>query len=206
LNRTFQLLLWVTLLAICGGTLGSGNETNSLVTAEIHLARGDELMRQKKYNEAIVQYSKAIELKPDFAEAYNNRGYATYSKYDGSDALEDLNRALLLRTNFPHAYNTRGCIHMAGGRTDLALADFNRAIELQPDYPRVFRNRASVLMKKGRFRAAFADFEAAGGNPWKVVGILAAVVAGLSALVALFVRAIRRAKVSPRSSLQSPHP
>jgi hypothetical protein len=37
-----------------------------------------------EYNEAIAEFTRAIELRPDFAEAYNNRVYATYSKYDGT--------------------------------------------------------------------------------------------------------------------------
>ena len=129
-------------------------------------------MGRREYDEAIAQHTKAIELRPDFAEAYNNRGYAVYSKYDGSDPLADLNRAIELRPNFAHAYNTCGCIYMTRGQADLANADFGRAIALQPDYPRAYRNRANVLMKQGRVREAFADFERAGINPWKVAGIL----------------------------------
>jgi tetratricopeptide (TPR) repeat protein len=138
------------------------------------------------------EYTRAIELKTDFAEAYNNRGYAAYSKYDGSDPLPDLNRALQLRPNFSHTYNTRGCIHMASGHTDKAIADFNRAIELQPDYPRAFRNRAIALMKKGRFSAAFSDFERAGGKPRRTVAIAAAVLIILALLGYWLVRVILR--------------
>jgi tetratricopeptide (TPR) repeat protein len=157
-------------------------QTNHIQTAESYLAQGDEFFSKGQYNAAIVEYTRAIALKPDFAAAYNNRGYAAYSKYDGSDALPDLNRALELRPNFPHAYNTRGCIHMAAGRTDEAIADFDRAIELQPDYPRAFRNRGIVLMKKGRFRAAFADFERSGGHPRRISAIIASVLIILALL------------------------
>ncbi len=98
-------------------------------TAQILLSRGDELMGRREYDEAIAQHTKAIELRPDFAEAYNNRGNAVYSKYDGSDPLADLNRAIELRPNFAHAYNTRGCANvlMKKGRLREASADFERA-------------------------------------------------------------------------------
>ena len=151
-------------------------------------------MGKGKYIEAITLYTKAIELRPDFAEAYNNRGYAAYSKYDGSDPLVDLNRAIELRPNFPHAYNTRGCIYMARGQADLAIADFGRAIALQPDYPRAFRNRANLLMRKGRVREAFADFERAGINPWRVVGILGSILLAFLTLGAWLLRRILRRK------------
>ena len=38
--------------------------------------RGNALLDQKRFAEAIVSYDQAIALKPDFAEAHNNRGNA----------------------------------------------------------------------------------------------------------------------------------
>ena len=136
-NKDFCILLRPALAAVLlVWTFATFGQTHHDQTAEAFLAQGDEFFSKGRYNAAIAQYTRAIELKPDYAEADNNRGYAAYSKYDGSDALPDLNLALQLRPHFAHAYNTRGCIHMAGGRTDEAIADFNRAIELQPDYRR----------------------------------------------------------------------
>jgi len=168
-------------------------QIHHIQTAEAYLAHGDDCFSKGQYDAAIAEYTRAIELKPDFAAAYNNRGYAAYSKYDGSDPLPDLNRALQLRPNFPHAYNTRGCIHMGSGRVNEALADFNRAIQLQPDYPRAFRNRGSVLMKKGRYSAAFSDFEHAGDNPKRIVAIIASVLIIFALLGFCRLRVMRRA-------------
>jgi len=194
LNWSFQIGLCSIVLTFCAATLGNTAETNQSDAAQILLSRGDELMGRGEYNEAIAQYTKAIELRPDFAEAYNNRGYAVYSKYDGSDPLADLNRAIELRPNFAHAYNTRGCIYMARGQADLAIADFGRAIALQPDYSRAFRNRANVLMRKGRVREAFADFERAGINPWRVVGIVGSILLAFLIFGAWLLRRILRRK------------
>ena len=146
-----------------------GSGSGSKESPEDCLTRGDGYFASREYDEAIKEYTRAIELKPDFAEAYNNRAYAFYSKHDGTgDPMSDLNRALELRPKFAHAYNTRGCVYMAAGNPDKAIADFNRAIELQPDYPRAYRNRANALLRKGRFSLAFADFERVGANPRRV--------------------------------------
>jgi len=194
LNWSFQIGLCSMVLTFCAATLGIAAETNQSDAAQLLLSRGDELMGRREYDEAIAQYTKAIELRPDFAEAYNNRGYAVYSKYDGSDPLADLNRAIELRPNFAHAYNTRGCIYMARGQADLAIADFGRAIALQPDYQRAFRNRANVLMKKGRVREAFADFKRAGINPWRIAGIIGSIILAFSALGVWLLRSMLRRK------------
>lgn len=45
------------------------------------------------YDEAIKAFSRAIELKPDFGEAYYNRGFVYLSIGDSSKAFPDLSRA-----------------------------------------------------------------------------------------------------------------
>ena len=57
------------------------------------LARGDAAFETGDYVAAIAAYSDAITLKPDFAEAYNNRGLAHYRLNDSEAALADYNRA-----------------------------------------------------------------------------------------------------------------
>jgi tetratricopeptide (TPR) repeat protein len=159
---------------------------------------------EKEYDKAIGEYIRAIELNPDLAEAYNNRAYASYSKYDGTgNPLADLNRALELRPEFPHAYNTRGCVYMAGGQPDKAIADFNRAIQLQPDYPRAYRNRANAHLRKGHIGLAIADFERAGENPRRILLsllIAAAVILGALAAAARRVVVLGRQAKRKRSA------
>jgi len=159
------------LLSLAGGLADSGGMlTEQEDGPKALLDRGDSHLAAREYDKAISEYTRAIQLKPDFAEAYNNRAYAFYSKYDGTgNPLADLNRALELRPDFPHAYNTRGCVYMASGDPDKAIADFNRAIRLQPNYPRAYRNRANAFLRKGRIDLAIADFERAGENPIRII-------------------------------------
>jgi len=50
----------------------------------------------KQYNQAITDYSKAIELDPKFAKAYYNRSYAYDSINQQDRAVEDFNKAIEL--------------------------------------------------------------------------------------------------------------
>ena len=52
--------------------------TGVLSTAEAYLRRGDQYAAAQDYDRAISDYTQAIKLNPDYAEAYNNRGYAEY--------------------------------------------------------------------------------------------------------------------------------
>jgi len=154
-------------------------------TAEACLQRGDEYVERHQYDLAIEQYTQAIQRKPDWAEAYNNRGHAFYWKWEGAKVIADFDRVIVLRSNYPTAFNNRGCAYMASGEPDKAIRDFNRAIELRPDYPRAYGNRANAYLRKGRIGLAVADFERIGKRPMRwIVGL------GTAALLVVLLPAV----------------
>ena len=61
-----------------------------------------------EYDRAIVDFNKAIQLKPDFDAAYNNRGLAYHDKDDYDRAIVDFNTAIKLKPNFAAPYSNRG--------------------------------------------------------------------------------------------------
>jgi tetratricopeptide (TPR) repeat protein len=65
--------------------------TGTLDTAEAYLMRGDQYSEINDYDGAIDDYSQAIRLKPDYVEAYNNRGlaYSLFGKIDLPTAIAD---------------------------------------------------------------------------------------------------------------------
>ena len=53
-----------------------------------------------KYEEAISDFTKAIELNQEYAYAYNNRGYAYYNLGKNEEAISDLTKAIELNPDF----------------------------------------------------------------------------------------------------------
>lgn len=109
----------------------------ALTTAQYYLARGDYDFDAGAYDRAITDYTDAIDLKPDFAEAYNNRAYVymTLGKYDL--ALPDLEQAIQLRPEYVNALMNRGDIYNYYYEIDRerALADYDRVLAIDPDAP-----------------------------------------------------------------------
>jgi Flp pilus assembly protein TadD len=107
--------------------------------------RGAEKGQKGDFNGALADFSKAIELKPDYAEAYNKRGLAkgglAKSPNDVDSALADYNKAIELKPDYAEAYYNRGVAKQAKGDKSGALADQNKAIELKPDYAQAYANR-----------------------------------------------------------------
>jgi tetratricopeptide (TPR) repeat protein len=103
-------------------------------------------------------YTEAIRLKPDYAEAFNNRGNVHCRKGDLEGALKDFNEAIRLEPNFVKALNNRGNVRcLAKGDLEGALKDYNEAIRLKPDYANVFNNRSNAHCAKGDLEGALKD-------------------------------------------------
>jgi tetratricopeptide (TPR) repeat protein len=69
----------------------------------------------------------------NYAEAYNNRGNAYYSKGDHERAISDYNEAIMLNPNFAEAYNNRGYVYEKKGDIDKAIADYESALRIDPN-------------------------------------------------------------------------
>ena len=70
--------------------------------------RAEVYIRSGRYNNAIVDYTKAIALNPKYSTAYNGRGN-TYFKMGAYDkAITDLNKAIALSPRIATSYSNRG--------------------------------------------------------------------------------------------------
>ena len=122
-----------------------------------------EAERQKGYNDAITHYTKAIDLKPDLVEAYNNRGIAYRHTGDFGAAIADYSKAIDLSPENARFYGNRGFAYDRQGDFGAAIADFNKAIELSPEDADFYIDRGLVYAGQGDFGAAIADYSKAIG-------------------------------------------
>ncbi len=79
---------------------------------------------------AIQDYTKAIELNPNYNDAYYNRGSAKYEIEDYRGAIEDYNKAIKLNPNSDKAYYNRGAAKITLGQKDDGCLDLSKAGEL----------------------------------------------------------------------------
>ena len=59
------------------------------------------------YEAAVRDFSKAIELNPEYATAYNNRGFAYMKLSKYNEAIIDFDKAIELNSKYATAYNNR---------------------------------------------------------------------------------------------------
>ena len=115
------------------GGQSTSQPPKALLTAQDYLAQGAHDFDRGNCNAAIVDFSHAIELNPNLAEAYNSRAYTYMIKQQYALALPDLDRALRIRPDYLNALMNRGDIYNYYYTIDYdrAIADYDRVLRLQ---------------------------------------------------------------------------
>jgi tetratricopeptide (TPR) repeat protein/S1-C subfamily serine protease len=126
-----------------------------------YVNRGILYYNQQKYDLALSDWNKAIDINPNFAEAYNNRGnlYSDLQKYDL--ALSDWNKAIDINPNFAEAYNNRGNLYSDLQKYDLAISDYSKAIDINPNYAWAYYNRGILYYNQQKYELALSDWNKA---------------------------------------------
>ena len=83
-------------------------------------------------------YRKAIELKPDYPEAYDNLGVVLEKKLD--EAVAAYRKAIELKPDDPEAYINLGIALADQKKLAEAVAAYRKAIELKPDFAEAYNN------------------------------------------------------------------
>ena len=111
------------------------------------------------YERAVVHYTEALELKPDFPEGYNNRGTVYADAGDFDRAIRDHNTAIKLKPDYASAYNNRGIAYYSIGDFDRAIQDYRKAIELKSDYVSAYNNLGIAYSKQGEYERAIRYYD-----------------------------------------------
>jgi tetratricopeptide (TPR) repeat protein len=109
---------------------GGGTAAN-LATAFYN--RGNAYGKKGDDDSAIADYSRAIQLRPDYAKAFHNRGDAYMRKGDYDRAIADFSQAIQFEPEYARAFGNRGFAYMRKRDYDHAIADFERYLQLEPN-------------------------------------------------------------------------
>jgi tetratricopeptide (TPR) repeat protein len=125
----------------------------------------------KDYQGALVDFNRAIQLKPNFARAYvaraelkvslNNNGNRKIFNGNNQDALADLNRAIQIDPN-EYTYYERATLKRDRMKDFKgAIVDYNRLIQINPNKSYYYSHRGECKENLNDFQGALTDYNRA---------------------------------------------
>lgn len=110
---------------------------------------------------ALEDYAAAIELAPEWADPFYNRGNFRYNRREYAEALPDYDAAIERAPKWAAPHQSRGLTLSKLKRYDEALVSISRAIELSPSPHNAIYNRARVYFDLERYEDTLTDLELA---------------------------------------------
>ena len=112
-----------------------------------------------QFDAAIDNYKKALTIKPDFAEAYNNIGVTLKNKGYPQEAIESYKEALKIESEYAEAYYNMGIALNEMGDLEGAINSYRQALALEPNYDDAHKNIGLVLIENKQYQKAVGHFK-----------------------------------------------
>jgi tetratricopeptide (TPR) repeat protein len=112
----------------------------------------------EKREEAVADYTRAIELNPRFVRAYAKRGLIYYNNNQPDLAHSDFSKAIEVNPRYGVLYFYRGNIYLEQQKLEQAIGEYTKSVELDPLDGDVWFNRAVCYKKLGKYDLALADY------------------------------------------------
>jgi len=122
---------------------------------------GHSYLLREDPSRAIDHFDKAIEMREDFAEAYNMRGRCYKYLEDFKSALENYQRAIAIDPEFGEAWRNLGNAYLFLEEYERMIPAFDRSIELLPNSALAINNRGYGYSVIGEYEQAICDHKKA---------------------------------------------
>lgn len=126
--------------------------------AQKALAEGMEARSKKNYDEAIEKITLAIQLNPDYKEAYNGRGMVYLDKNSPADALREFREVVRIDPNWPVGLNNLGYAEYLTEAYREAIVHISKALSFGIASDRIYLNRGRCYQAIKLYDSAIADF------------------------------------------------
>ena len=123
--------------------------------------QGAVLMGLGQLDLSVDAFKKALAIKPNFTDAYNNVGNAFKAMGKLEEALEAYNQALTVNPNYADAYNNMGVCLQDQGKLEEALEAYNKALAIKSDFAEAYSNMGVAYKKQGKLTEAIEAYNKA---------------------------------------------
>jgi tetratricopeptide (TPR) repeat protein len=92
----------------------------------------------------VSSYDQALKIKPDYHEAWNNRGIALDDLGRIEEAITSYDQALKFKPDYYEAWGNRAIALLKLGRYDEVILSCDKCLEIKSNYANAYYNKACV--------------------------------------------------------------
>lgn len=164
--QIFFLMSWKALIVV--GLIGLSGAATICITNVINstnaiesYSQGKTLYDLNRYEEALTLYKKAIQVRPDYLEAWNCQGNTLFQLKRYKEALNAYDQAIQIKSNYLESWSGRGIVLNNLQRYEEAIDSLDKALKLQPNYPEAWNGKGDALLNLQRYEQAVAAYDKA---------------------------------------------
>ena len=162
-------------LAVAREVIGAGYDQDGLKYLDRHASLAEEdakypqllvdfgnmLASKGKFNDALTQYMKVLELKPEMASAYHNIGVTHEKLGRFAKAIENYQQAVELDPELAKAHKQLAIVMLRLRRFDEASKHFAETVRLRPESAADHYNLAQTLSQQKKYFGAIKSYRRA---------------------------------------------
>jgi tetratricopeptide (TPR) repeat protein len=127
----------------------------------VHYNLGNAYMHNGKYDQAIFEFNRTLQLQPNHARAYNNLGRIYVMQGRLNEAIAAFKQAVAVNPGNAKAYNNLGSAYLMQGDVENALSAIQRSLTIDPNNPEAHSNLAVAYYSKQEYDRALMHYEEA---------------------------------------------
>ena len=136
-------------------------EEDKVFLSNQKLRAGNKFRDEGNHKQAEKLFTEAIELNPDNALAWHNRGWAYIEQKKYQQAMSDFDKTAALNPNSELPYLGRGWVYNELKEFGAAIKEYDKAINFNPKYAIAWNNRGAAKSWLNQMREAIADYDKA---------------------------------------------
>jgi len=151
-----QTMIWHSNL-----TLWSYTVDRSPYAFIAHQALGLELLRLKRYDEALIAFERANSIRPEIPQVHFKLGALFSHKRDFNNAVHHFREAVALQPDSARYHHSLAKTFLKMGQREEARESVEHALALHPGYAEAHNTLGQILLAEGKPEEAVREFRAA---------------------------------------------
>jgi len=133
----------------------------ALEEAALHATRADVFTARKLFDDAVIEYKRALAIDRYDASVANRLGIAYHNLRKYRDSEQQYREAIRLRPNHLDAMNNLAVLDYIRGDYEVALSRYKSALKFNPDSVTILRNMGACLFALERWDEGVAVYQQA---------------------------------------------